>query len=161
MMKPKPHPSEIKNTSKIIREKNYLYIARFADIFNRYIVTSMRRDKVNPVRWGILSLIIANGGWQAPTQLALMMNRSKHSMTKIIDYLEREGYVIRERINHDRRVIQVQITSGGLDYVVETMKKGDARLGEIMNSLNEDEQVLLVNLTEKMISKLVEKITSM
>jgi DNA-binding MarR family transcriptional regulator len=89
-----------------------------------------------------------------------MTNRSKHSMTKIIDYLERDGYVIRERTSHDRRVIQVQITSVGLDYVVETTKRGDARLGEIMNSLTKDEQVLLINLIEKMLSKVVGKTNS-
>lgn len=155
------HPKEIENTARMLRAAKFLYLARFADTINRYIEISMRKDNVSRLRWAILSLLIVRGGRLTPTPLARMLLRSKHSMTSVVDTLEREGYIIRNRANKDRRVIQVQITPAGLDYVIQTIRKEDEWVEEIMSSLNKDEQELLVNLTKKLGLAMVEKINSL
>ena len=151
MTKKLPHSNEIEEATKAIRGYEFLYLAAFADLINRYIDTTLfKRDVFSRLRWGALSLLIVRGGSLTPTQLARLLFRSKHSITKVVDTLEKDGLVIRERVDKDRRIIHVKVTSEGLDFVTQTLCLGAELTQKVMSTLDKDEGKILVNLIRRL-----------
>ena len=147
--------SEINDIANTIRSKQFLYIVRFADILTRYSEITFG----NPLRYAALSVLITRGGHLTPTELAKLMFRSKHSITKIIDALEKEGMAVRVRGKKDRRVIHVKITSYGLEQVRKNMDRGDEIVKEILSSVTRDEMKTLLGLVGKVQKSVVKKMT--
>jgi DNA-binding MarR family transcriptional regulator len=107
---------------------------------------------------GGYELIDSQGGCLTPTRLARLMFRSKHSMTKVIDGLEKEGFVIRDRTGKDRRTIQVRITSAALGYIKQVLGRGTDPSQRVLSAIDEDERKVLINLVQRLQRKMREYI---
>ena len=156
MSKRLPAKREIENAAKELRSREFLYLASFADIINRYM--DIRFKKLNRLRYGVLSLLITRGGSLTHTRLARLLFRSKHSVTKVIDSLEEEGLVIRDPATTDRRVVNVRITSTGINYVIRTFKYGDMITEEAMSCLKNNELKTLKTLIEKLRQAMIDRL---
>jgi DNA-binding MarR family transcriptional regulator len=111
----------------------------------------MKEDRVvSRLRGSALYFLLLDGGETTPTQLARDMLRSKHSVTKIIDGLEKEGLIVRSATNKDRRVTPVKLTTRGLERVKQRFARGNERAGQVMAGLDAKEQKRLVELTERL-----------
>ena len=153
MRKKLPVSRELEETTKLMRRKNFLYITSFADILNRF---SEIHFKV-PLRFTALSFLITRGGSLTPTELARLMFRSKHSITKIIDGLEKEGFVVRVPDSKDRRSLQVKITSKGLQHAKKNMIRGDEYVKDLISCLDKAEWENLIHAIKKLRKNLMQK----
>ena len=115
------------------------------------------RGKVNWLRATALTYLITRGDSLTASQLARLMLRSNYSMTRLIDDLEKDGLVIRERAGKDRRTIDVRITSDGLAFMMQTLSDNDLVEEELMSCLDENEILTLRNLIRVLRFTLVEK----
>jgi DNA-binding MarR family transcriptional regulator len=149
-----PRQDEIEKVANQIATTDFWLCVSFADTINRYIEITMEKDNLSRLQAVAMWSLILKGGKSTPTLLARMMFRSKHSMTKIIDNLEKEGLVVRDYTNKDRRVTYIKITSDGLEYVKQNFSKGNERAQKVMACLDITERKSLVNLTEKMRKKI-------
>lgn len=64
------------------------------------------------------------------------------SMTSTVNGLEEQGYVARTPDEDDRRRVQVDITDSGVDIVVETIRRRDAMLADMLRELDYTEAEL-------------------
>ncbi len=76
--------------------------------------------------------------------------KSGSNMTTVIDNLERDGYVRRERDAEDRRVIHVHLTEAGTSKVEAVLPNHVATLVEIFKVLSPTEQEALGELCKKL-----------
>ncbi len=151
----KPSPGEIKAALNKIKETDFWLCVQFADTLIRYLEITMKQDSiVSRLQGSALYFLLLNGGESTPTQLANTMLRSKHSVTKIIDGLEKEGLVVRDFTNKDRRKTSVRLTSAGLEHLRQRFARGNQRARKVMDSLDDKEQKRLVELTERMRQKM-------
>ena len=153
-----PDEKTIEEVAKAIKSMEFSYLARFADTINRYHEITLNKEGVNRLQWGAMSLLIVRGGCLTPTQLARLMFRSKHSITKVIDSLEREGFVLRDRVGKDRRTIQVRITSAALDYMNRVFSSGTDPSQKVLSAIDENDRVVLMDLVQKLQRKMKEYI---
>jgi DNA-binding MarR family transcriptional regulator len=146
-----PAARDIKGALNQIKETNFWLYVQFADTLIRYLEITMKQDSVvSRLQGSALYFLLLNGGALTPTQLANTMLRSKHSVTKIIDSLEKVGLVVRDFSSHDRRVTSVRLTSTGLEHLRQRFTRGNERAREAMCSLDTREQKQLAALTERM-----------
>jgi DNA-binding MarR family transcriptional regulator len=120
----------------------------------------MRKDNLSPLHAIAMFDLVRSGGSLTPTKMAELMFRSKHSITKIVDNLENEGFIIRDFSSKDRRVTRIKITSAGLEYVNSNLNKGDKRAKQVMDCLDIVDQKTLVNLTGTMCQRMTEILES-
>ena len=92
---------ELEKTAKQIESLEFLNCIHFADTLIRYVEIVMKKDVVSRLQGQALRYLILSGNSMTPTRLARMMYRSKHSMTKIIDNLEKQELVTREHTGKD------------------------------------------------------------
>ena len=141
---------DFKQTADQIREVNFWLCVTFSDTIGRYCEITMNKDDISPLHALAMYHLVCGGGASTPTQLADVMFRSKHSVTKIIDNLEREGFIVRDFSSKDRRVTRIKVTPSGLKYVKQNQNKAELRAKQVMDCLSIDEQKTLVGLMDKM-----------
>ncbi len=150
-----PLPRDVKGALDKIRATDFWLCVQFADTLIRYLEITMKEDRViSRLQGSALYFLLLNGGESTPTRLARDMLRSKHSVTRIIDGLEKEGLVARGTSDKDRRVTSIKLTARGLAHVKQRFARGNARAGQVMDSLDLKEQKRLVRLTERLRKKM-------
>lgn len=128
------------------------------EAFRSLVRTARRlRSQIKPMlkEWGVtgsqfstLRLIPEEG--IAQTNLADRAASDPATLTGVIDRLERQGLVRRERSTQDRRVIQVFLTERGTELVEALTPKYVQVVATMMTPLNDEELDLLRELTEKL-----------
>src|SRR5699024_12823880 len=78
-------------------------------------------------------------GPQKPSSLALSLGYTSGAITKLTNKLVKEGYIVREQQENDRRVILITITDQGLDVLEEAQKQGRNMRNEVYSVLNTEE----------------------
>jgi DNA-binding MarR family transcriptional regulator len=111
--------------SRIPVVRAYSAIFRTFDIVDNYIRLSLQDDEVSRAGKSILHILIEHGGSMTATEISRHAWRSKFATIKVIDTLEREGFVTRAipEINADRRKKMITITEKGVDLFEKTLKK--------------------------------------
>jgi DNA-binding MarR family transcriptional regulator len=132
----------------------------FSDFINRYLHLRLKEYK-NWLSVDTVLFLITREQEITPSQLAKLMLRSKNSMTKIIDSLEKDRLVKRVHSKKDRRSIFIEVTSDGLEFTMNHLKKLNSLEKEIKTCLDGDELPELVGLTRKLRLNLIEKITGL
>lgn len=145
---------ELAEISEILRRRPYLYLSSFADMLGRFQEAVLKV----PLRFTALSLLIRRGGTLTPTELAKLMLRSKHSITKLIDGLEKEGYIVRTREDRDRRVVHIKITSEGLKHIKDKVFNENPAVVKLMSCLSEKETEQLLVYVKKLRKELIKSI---
>ncbi|MFW0794195.1 MarR family transcriptional regulator [Gordonia sp. CPCC 205515] len=111
------------------------------------LVDSSLRD-----HW-ILSVVADAGGQREVSQQdicdALSLDRSE--MVRLVDRLEEEGVLVRERSAIDRRKYRISITTAGRARVRAVDKKLSAATDEVLRALTKDERATLHALSLKAI----------
>lgn len=145
-----PTSEEFKKVSEQIGELNFWRCVTFADTITRYLEITMKKDDISPLHVIAMHHMVRAGGSLTPTQLSEAMFRSKHSVTKIMDNLEKEGFIIRDFSSQDRRVTIIRVTESGLEYVKKNQHQGEIRAKQVMDRLDITEQEKLVALTKQL-----------
>ncbi|MFZ5643196.1 MAG: MarR family winged helix-turn-helix transcriptional regulator [Bacillota bacterium] len=108
----------------------------------------------NPTLYGLtpaevyLMQILYKKGGRAVTSLAPMLGVTPGTVTNLTDRLFSKGYVVRERGEEDRRVVQIIPTEEGLNLVNRINSDRIALLGKVFKNLSQDELNELVKMLE-------------
>ena len=89
-------------------------------------------------------------GSMCQKELGEKLLRSGGNMTKVVDNLERDGYVIRVRDEKDRRYFRIELTSHGMEKIEEVFPKIMANLTNRFSVLTKQEQISLSELCKRL-----------
>lgn len=123
---------EIREQAAQLRVLTFLSFIYTADVINRYLDIEVARYPVGRTGFSVLHNLVLHGGTMTPTKLSERIFRSKHAVTRVVDKLEKLGFVKRGGIGSDRRVRKVSITKEGLAYVKDSQAAGQQRLGHTL-----------------------------
>lgn len=116
----------------LVAEKNYhrsLYtqtiITSFsstANVIDTYLdIYFSQYAPLNRTGFHMLQILISAEGSMIQTELSKRVYRSRYTITKTVDMLEKNGWVERQSVEGDRRVNNVTITTKGLDLIKNSM----------------------------------------
>jgi MarR family 2-MHQ and catechol resistance regulon transcriptional repressor len=151
-----PGSDDIKKVAEQIGELNFWLCVTFSDTIMRYLEITMKKDDISPLHLIALHCLVRTGGSLTPTHLSELMFRSKHSVTKIVDNLEKQGFIVRDFSSQDRRVTHIRVTASGLEYLKNNQKKGEKRAHQVMSCLNAAEEKRLVELADKLNNRMTD-----
>jgi DNA-binding MarR family transcriptional regulator len=158
-----PENVNTENIAKIKEELRVIHVSRisaFADIINRYIKLRTK-DENSLFQANAVASIITRGGRITPSQLASRLLRSRNSISKLIEGLEKQGLVRRYHPEGNNRTVYVEVTKLGLQSTFEHLKGLAALDEEIKSVLSENEIQTLVDISRKLGLGLVEKLTKL
>ena len=83
--------------------------------------------------------LLWNHGAMSQQQLADMMQKDKNSVTKLVDAIERKGFVVRRQNVNDRRSNTLILTEKANQLKHGAKQKGITILDEMLTGISEDE----------------------
>lgn len=89
-----------------------------------------------------------------PTSLYESLMLSSGAMTNRLDRLEKRGLILRNRSDHDRRSVVVQLTAEGIDLIDKLLPVHVANETRALTTLSVKEQVQLDRLLQKLLGGL-------
>ncbi|MEZ7756612.1 MarR family transcriptional regulator [Microbacterium paraoxydans] len=98
-------------------------------------------DMMSDTQLAVLADLRMNGRRTIST-LAERERVTAPSMTSIVNGLEEQGYVARTPDEDDRRRVQVDITPAGVEIVVETVRRRDVLLADMLREVDYTEEEL-------------------
>ncbi len=102
-------------------------------------------------QWRPLMLIL-HKGIDTPAELARTMNVDTGAITRTLDRLEAKGFLQRERVPEDRRVVKVVLTDTGRTVAAQILPAIADTLNIHLQGFSEDEIRMLLALLKRMIS---------
>ncbi len=153
-----PDPDQVRALASALRSRQFPRLIVFADTVSRY-VDSRLQNRASWLEINLVSFLVIRGGALTPSRLAQEMLRSKHSMTRLIDSLEAQSLVVRDRSGSDRRTVQIRVTMRGLDFIREFLKEIDLFEERVMSRLDENERKTLMQI-EKKLGEIIREETS-
>jgi DNA-binding MarR family transcriptional regulator len=92
------------------------------------------KGAISEGRFTVLALLFdAPHGGMTPSELASGAGVTRATMTGLLDGLEREGHVMRQKFAGDRRKLTVQLTQAGQQFLMDVLPN----LYELMDSIGE------------------------
>ena len=157
------HIEKKEGIEKIRQEIFDMHLSRilvFADMINRYLQLKFKGESTW-LRVHAVLFLITRGGKLTPSQLADIMLRSRNSVTKLIEGLEKDGFVKRTHSTEDRRTVYIEVTPAGLEFTIKHLRKLASLEREIGECLKPDELQQFVDLSRKLRLALIEKLTGL
>ena len=106
----------------------------------QFIAAKLREKEVplTPEQFLLIDLLW-NHGSMSQQRLADMMQKDKNSVTKLVDAIERKGFVVRQQNVNDRRSNTLVLTQKALMLKDGAKQKGISILDEMLVGISEEE----------------------
>ncbi|WP_321796566.1 MarR family transcriptional regulator [Caballeronia sp. J97] len=96
-------------------------------------------------------LLLASGRARTPLELSREMSYDSGSMTRMLDRLEKKGFVSRARSEVDRRIVELSLTERGRDAAARLPAIGAAVLNEQLRGFSRAELDSLVSMLARIV----------
>jgi DNA-binding MarR family transcriptional regulator len=109
--------SEIREQAGQLGADTFLSFVQVTNIIDRYLDILNTGLPASRTGFDILIALVLHGGTMAPTEISKAVVRSKHTVTRVVDTLEKQGLARRLPLGSDRRVREVSITRKGIGLI--------------------------------------------
>jgi DNA-binding MarR family transcriptional regulator len=133
----------------LLEQEAALNIARTADRFGICFARLFREFGLTPSQYNVLRILRGEGKPLPILEVADRMLAVVPGITGLIDRLEAQGLVARERSTEDRRIVYVAITPKGVELLGRIDEPEAALHKKLIGHLTPDELRALIRLLEK------------
>lgn len=138
----------------------YLNLLRTGDEVVSVVERFLADHHISQGRFSVLMLLwrascnaaaCAKSSGRTPAELAEAAGVTRATMTGLVDTLERDGLVRREPNPDDRRMMSVELTSAGEEFIRRMLPGHFQLMAALMQPLTEEERKTLVGLLHKVL----------
>ncbi len=144
--------NEIRQTKPFasLEEEACLNIIKTADVLHQSAAQVLRRFQITETQYNVLRILrgAGNEGLKC-NEIAERMVTRDPDITRLLDRLEKQGWIERNRSVTDRRVVTSRISESGLGVLTELDEPLRLQLEAILGRLGEDRLRLLIELLEE------------
>ena len=97
----------------------FVALLRTADILDKYLEIQLANYPLSRTEYILMTALKLHGGRMRPTDLSNHVFRAKHTISGLINSLEKKGLTRREIDDKDRRSLQVSLTTRGWELIEE------------------------------------------
>ena len=117
----------------------------------QYIATMLRQQDVplTPEQFMLIDLLW-NQGEMSQQELADQLQKDKNSVTRLVDAIERKGFVVRRQNTSDRRSNTLVLTEQAEKLKADAKQKGISILDKMLEGISEDELRTFLTILRKL-----------
>jgi len=131
-------------------QEAYVSLLRTADDSRRFATQAIEAEGVTLQQYNVLRILRGAGDEGLPTLVVgeRMLERTP-GVTRLIDRMERKGWVRRERCTEDRRRVWCRITPAGTDLLTRLDPPVAEADGALAGTLSEEELATLIDYLDR------------
>ncbi|MEL7607541.1 MarR family winged helix-turn-helix transcriptional regulator [Sedimentibacter saalensis] len=134
------------NLNKCVGHITENAIKQISEAFGR----RLQNSGITRIQWIALYYVKTNKRI-SQRELSNLMNVKDSSAGRLIDRLERDGFIERERDNSDRRVVYIQLSEAGDKLISDLMPIGIKFNEDLVSGIDENELIIYEKVLQKMI----------
>jgi MarR family transcriptional regulator, 2-MHQ and catechol-resistance regulon repressor len=143
-------PTHFAGCEGTVRALNaYINLVRAADSMLSKIGTHLESEGVTMGQFAVLEALLHLGP-MCQHALAAKLLRSGGNMTLVVDNLQKQGWVRRERHEKDRRVVEIHLTPKGRRLITRIFPEHAQAIARVMSELTPAEQDELRRIARKL-----------
>ena len=120
------------------------------DRVDRVTNESLRDLDISSAQYNVLRILRGSPqGLQTHEVVSRMVTRAPN-ITRLVDKLETKGLLVRRRCSEDRRVVYLEITSSGLEFVEQIGPSLAEAIGRATSGLSESDLQTLIHLLNQL-----------
>ena len=128
----------------------FVTLLRTAEQFQARNAEFLKGYELSPTQYNALRILRGAGKSGLPcSEVGERMINKDPDITRLLDRLEKRGFVTRSRDDNDRRVIVARITTAGLDTLRRIDRPVDRFLSEMLGSISQQKLLDLVQLLDE------------
>ena len=127
----------------------FIKLTRSVLSLETYLNRRLASDNLTPTQFGILETLYHLGPL-CQREIAEKLLVSGGNVTYVVDNLEKQGFVVRERDTTDRRLVNVSLTDAGHEHIRAMLPEHMAAIADALGALSQDEQAQLAALCKKL-----------
>lgn len=143
-----------KKPFEVLEQEATLNIVRTADQLQNRFGKLFREHGLTSSQYNVLRILRGEGKPLPCLEIASRMVQVVPAMTGLLDRLEAQGLVRRERCTEDRRVVYIELTTKGVDLLQQLDQPVVDLHRELLGHLVPDELRSMISLLEKVREKL-------
>lgn len=116
----------------------------------RRLAADLDRVGVSATGFAMLVLLTSAGGELELRAIRRRLGASKATATEVLDTLQKRGFILRSRLESDRRAVAVNLTDAGGNLVTHAFPGHAERVRETFGVLDEDEKRQLADICRKL-----------
>lgn len=122
---------------------------RAYDTVDSRLRSALHEEGLTVTQLGVLEALLHLGP-MVQSELAEKLLTSASNLTTVVDNLERDGLVRRERSAEDRRQVEVSLTTDGRELIEDVFPRHARRITRLFGALAAEEQDRLGRLCRKL-----------
>lgn len=138
------------NLDKCVGHITEISTKQITDAFSQ----RLKETGITRIQWVALYYIKVNKVI-SQRELSNLMNVKDSSSARLIDRLERDGLIKRNRNDVDRRVIYISLTEDGDQLISRLMSYGEKFSSDLIKGIEEKDLIIFDKVLKKMISNVV------
>ncbi len=139
------------NLNKCVGHITENAIKQISEAFGR----RLQNVGITRIQW-IALYYVKTKGIISQRDLSNLMNVKDSSAGRLIDRLERDGLIQRERNDLDRRVIFIKLTVKGDELITKLMPYGSKFNDDLVAGIDEEDMIIYEKVLNKMLSNIKE-----
>ena len=116
----------------------------------RRLSADLEREGLSASGFSVLVVLATAGGELELRALRLRLRTSKANATEVVTTLVARGFVLRSRLEHDRRAATVRLTPLGQELVDRLFPEHTERVAATFSVLDEDEKRTFTEICRKL-----------
>lgn len=125
-------------------------LVRAEATLTRRLAADLDRVGVSATGFAMLVLLTSAGGELELRAIRRRLAASKATATEVLDTLEKRGFIVRSRLESDRRAVAVHLTPAGGNLVTHAFPAHAERVREAFGGLDEEEKRQLADICRKL-----------
>jgi MarR family 2-MHQ and catechol resistance regulon transcriptional repressor len=125
-------------------------LVRAQATLTRRLAADLDRIGVSATGFAMLVLLTSAGGELELRAIRRRLGASKATATEVLDTLESRGFIVRSRLESDRRAVSVAQTQAGQNLVTHAFPAHAERVREAFGGLDETEKRQLAEICRKL-----------
>ena len=136
-----------------MEKKEFIYMMEKMNevrLFSRsLIIHSTIKNKRTPQEYDLLSQLVLHNEGMTPANLSKAMYLNKTIVSRLVDKLNKDGYVTKKQDEHDKRSYSVFITEYGKEELFKIYELYLSPINELRLKLGDEEFFNLISCIEK------------
>jgi MarR family 2-MHQ and catechol resistance regulon transcriptional repressor len=149
-MTPPNMPTHFSGSAREVRALDtFIKLSRAVETVMGRLATALNKEGMTASQLAVLEALLHLGPL-SQRDLGRKLLRSNPNVTAVLDNLEKQGLVKRERSTDDRRLVNVSLTREGRRRIETVFPAHARRIAELMGALTPEEQEQLARLCKKL-----------